>query len=163
VLAGRLRGRDRRRRSLRRRPAAVLLGRAHAPPPRVRHPRAPAGAITKQGPRLVRWAAVEATQRLPGGSKQAAWFHRIADRRGTGIAPRRGRPQAPDPGLLRPARRPGALPGPGTTGGDVNGSGARAARARVCHDPRPGGVVARLIEPARLRPHSWMPPGAAKG
>jgi transposase len=43
------------------------------------------GPITKQGPRLVRWAAVEATQRLPRGSKQAADFHRIADRRGTGI------------------------------------------------------------------------------
>ena len=43
------------------------------------------GPITKQGPRLVRWAAVEATQRLPGGSKQATDFHRIADRRGTGI------------------------------------------------------------------------------
>jgi transposase len=43
------------------------------------------GPITKQGPRLVRWAAVEATQRLPGGSKQAADFHRIADRRGPGI------------------------------------------------------------------------------
>jgi hypothetical protein len=36
-------------------------------------------------PRLVRWAAVEATQRLPRASKQAADFHRIADRRGTGI------------------------------------------------------------------------------
>jgi len=33
----------------------------------------------------VRWAAVEATQRLPGANKQAADFHRIADRRGTGI------------------------------------------------------------------------------
>jgi transposase len=43
------------------------------------------GPITKQGPRLVRWAAVEAVQRLPAGSKQAADFHRIADRRGTGI------------------------------------------------------------------------------
>jgi transposase len=43
------------------------------------------GPITKQGPRLVRWAAVEATQRLPAASKQAADFHRIADRRGTGI------------------------------------------------------------------------------
>jgi transposase len=30
------------------------------------------GPITKQGPRLVRWAAVEAVQRLPGASKQAA-------------------------------------------------------------------------------------------
>jgi transposase len=43
------------------------------------------GPITKQGPRLVRWAAVEAVQRLPRGSKQAADFHRVADRRGTGI------------------------------------------------------------------------------
>jgi transposase len=43
------------------------------------------GPITKQGPRLVRWAAVEATQRLPAASKQAADFHRIADRRGTAI------------------------------------------------------------------------------
>jgi transposase len=43
------------------------------------------GPITNQGPRLVRWAAVEAVQRLPGGSNQAADFHRIADRRGTGI------------------------------------------------------------------------------
>jgi transposase len=43
------------------------------------------GPITKQGPRLVRWAAVEATQRLPRASKQATDFHRIADRRGTGI------------------------------------------------------------------------------
>jgi transposase len=42
------------------------------------------GPITKQGPRLVRWAAVEATQRLPK-AKQATDFHRIADRRGTGI------------------------------------------------------------------------------
>jgi transposase len=104
VLAGRLRGRDRQRGPLRRRPAAVLLGRTHP-----RHHESDTtvrrGPITKQGPRLVRWAAVEATGRLPGGSKQAAWFHRIADRRGTGITPRRGRPQAPDPGLLRPARR----------------------------------------------------------
>jgi transposase len=43
------------------------------------------GPITKQGPRLVRWAAVEAVQRLPGASKQAADCHRIADRRGIGI------------------------------------------------------------------------------
>jgi transposase len=43
------------------------------------------GPITNQGPGLVRWAAVEATQRLPKASKQAADLHRIADRRGTGI------------------------------------------------------------------------------
>ena len=41
VLAGRLRSRDRRRPPLRRRPPAVLLGRAHASSPRVRHHRAP--------------------------------------------------------------------------------------------------------------------------
>jgi hypothetical protein len=62
----------------------VLLGRADAPPPRVRHHRA-SRPITKQGSRLVRWAAVEAVPRLPGTTKQAADFHRIADRRGTGI------------------------------------------------------------------------------
>jgi len=38
---GRVRGRDRRRGSFRRRPTAVLLGGAHAAPPRVRHHRAP--------------------------------------------------------------------------------------------------------------------------
>jgi transposase len=43
------------------------------------------GPITKQGSRLVRWAAVEAVQRLPGTTKQAADFHCIADRRGKGI------------------------------------------------------------------------------
>ena len=43
------------------------------------------GPITKQGPRLVRWAAVEAVQRLPGASKQPPTCHRIADRRGIGI------------------------------------------------------------------------------
>jgi len=92
------------------------------------------GPITKQGPRLVRWAAVEATQRLPSGSKQAAWFHRIADRRGTSHRPRRCRPQAPHPGLLRPARRPGPLPGPVSGGGRMNGSGA-ARRVLVCVMP----------------------------
>jgi hypothetical protein len=118
------------------------------------------GPITKQGPRLVRWAAVEATQRLPGASKQAAWFQRIADRRGTSGWSRRRRPQAAHPGLLRPARWPGALPGVGAKAGDVNGSGA-AGRVLVGVMTPPGGVVAPLIEPARLRPHSSMPPCAA--
>src|SRR6266508_3454575 len=44
------------------------------------------GPITKQGPRLVRWAAVKATQRLPAASKQAADFHHIADRAAPGSA-----------------------------------------------------------------------------
>lgn len=43
------------------------------------------GHITKQGSRLVRWAAVEAIQRLPVDFKLRADRDRIADRRGTGI------------------------------------------------------------------------------
>lgn len=44
------------------------------------------GAITKQGSKLVRWAAIEAVQRLSPNSKQAADFMRIATRRGNKIA-----------------------------------------------------------------------------
>jgi transposase len=44
------------------------------------------GPITKQGSRLARWAAVEAAQRLPSGSKFASDFERIAARRGRKIA-----------------------------------------------------------------------------
>lgn len=43
------------------------------------------GAITKQGSRLVRWAAVEAVQRLPIDCKLRADRDRIATRRGTSI------------------------------------------------------------------------------
>ena len=39
----------------------------------------------------------------------------------------------------------------------MTGSGA-ARRVLVWVMTPPGGVVARLIEPARLRPHSSMPP-----
>ena len=44
------------------------------------------GHITKQGSRLVRWAAVEAIQRLPADVKLRADRDRIADRRGRNIA-----------------------------------------------------------------------------
>ena len=44
------------------------------------------GRITKQGSRLVRWAAVEAIQRLPAEFKLRADRDRIADRRGRNIA-----------------------------------------------------------------------------
>ena len=44
------------------------------------------GPITKQGSRLVRWAAVEAVQLLPAGSKLRADRDRIAARRGTNVA-----------------------------------------------------------------------------
>jgi Transposase and inactivated derivatives len=40
------------------------------------------GAITKQGSRLVRWAAIEAVQHLPKGSPLRATYDRIIERRG---------------------------------------------------------------------------------
>lgn len=44
------------------------------------------GSITKQGSRLVRWAAIEATSNRRGGPKLRADFSRIAERRGTAKA-----------------------------------------------------------------------------
>jgi len=43
------------------------------------------GHVTKQGSRLVRWAAVEAVQRLPYDRKLRADRDRIAGRRGRAI------------------------------------------------------------------------------
>ncbi len=43
------------------------------------------GPITKQGSKLVRWAAVEAVQKLRHGSKQRADFVRIAERYGRNV------------------------------------------------------------------------------
>ena len=40
------------------------------------------GEMTKQGSRLVRWAVIEGTVRYHGGTKLAADYHRIAERRG---------------------------------------------------------------------------------
>jgi transposase len=44
------------------------------------------GSISKQGSRLVRWAAIEAVSRYHGTSRIAADYHRIAARRGRNIA-----------------------------------------------------------------------------
>ena len=44
------------------------------------------GHITKQGSKLVRWAAIEAVQRHPTTTKIAADKHRIEARRGKNIA-----------------------------------------------------------------------------
>ena len=43
------------------------------------------GRITKQGSRLVRWAAVESVQSLPGHTRVGALRDRVADRRGRNI------------------------------------------------------------------------------
>jgi hypothetical protein len=83
--------------------------------------------------RLVRWAAVEATQRLPAASKQAADFHRIADRRGTGI----GRVAAARRllTLVYYGLRDGQCPA-WRQGRRCERLGRSPARARVCHAPR---------------------------
>ena len=44
------------------------------------------GPITKQGSRLVRWAAIEAISRNRGGTWIQHDYHRIADRRGRNVA-----------------------------------------------------------------------------
>lgn len=44
------------------------------------------GRITKQGSRLVRWAAIESVQRLPKNSQLAAFRDKIAAKRGHNIA-----------------------------------------------------------------------------
>ena len=44
------------------------------------------GKATKQGSRLVRWAAVEAISKMRGGPKLKVDYHRIADRRGKYVA-----------------------------------------------------------------------------
>ncbi len=43
------------------------------------------GRITKQGSRLVRWAAIEAVQRLPAHTRLGAMRDRIGERRGRNI------------------------------------------------------------------------------
>jgi hypothetical protein len=40
------------------------------------------GRITKQGSRLVRWAAIEAVQRCGTGTRIGAYRERVAERRG---------------------------------------------------------------------------------
>jgi hypothetical protein len=80
----RVRGRDRRRRPLRRRPSVVLLGRTHPASPRVRHYRAPR-PDHQTGPKAGPLRRRRGHPAPPRGSKQAGDFHRIADRRGTGI------------------------------------------------------------------------------
>jgi transposase len=44
------------------------------------------GRTTKQGSRLLRWAAVEAISKMRGGPKLKIDYHRIADRRGINVA-----------------------------------------------------------------------------
>ena len=100
------------------------------------------GRITKQGSRLVRWAAVEAMQRVAGHTRPGATP-------GPGRRPpwpqhrRRGRrPGTAHSGLLRAARPPHPRPQPAAgRAGDQPTGGMRPPRAvvgagRAGHDPR---------------------------
>ena len=68
------------------------------------------GRITKQGSRLVRWAAVEAVQRLPAHTRLGQLRDRVADRRGRNIGVVAAARELIDAGVLRPARSPRPLP-----------------------------------------------------
>ena len=95
------------------------------------------GHITKQGSRLVRWAAVEAVQRQRGDTPIRAHHHRVADRRGKNIgrvaAARKlvtlvyyGLTDGRDP---LPGRRRRVTPGPGAARCELaNSHGPRALR-----------------------------------
>ena len=134
------------------------------------------GRITKQGSRLVRWAAVESVKRLGPHTRVGALRDRVADRRGGNIgavaaarqqveyvfyALRDGHVRA----LQHPSPGGGMRPAPTTV--------HRSVAGRAGHDPHgPSAARSRvLIDPDRPdAAHPIMPPGrdltadhAAKG
>ena len=68
------------------------------------------GRITKQGSRLVRWAAIEAVQKLPARTRLGALRDRVADRRGRniGVVAAAADDRQPPPGACPPAGDTGA-------------------------------------------------------
>ena len=96
------------------------------------------GHITKQGSKLVRWAAVEAIQRQPDSTKIARDRKRIEDRRGRNIAKVGCGPQTAHPRLLRAARRTHPRAGPPQQREHLG----RNARGRaIVSPPYPGAVA----------------------
>ena len=94
------------------------------------------GHITKQGSRLLRWAAVEAVSGAVRDPQITAIKRRVGDRRGRNIGRVAAARRSPHARLLRPARRRASVASPTLTRRDV-GHGHDAARER--HDP-PAGV-----------------------
>ena len=86
------------------------------------------GPITKQGSRLVRWAAIEAVQRTRPAANWPADRTRIITARGRNIGVVAAARRAAHPGLLRPARR--TDPRAGRRAGRVSGFGPGRARGR---------------------------------
>jgi transposase len=67
-------------------PAALCSWSGLTPKHRESDGKAHRGRTTKQGSRLVRWAAIEAISKMRGGPKLKIDYHRIADRRGINVA-----------------------------------------------------------------------------
>jgi Transposase IS116/IS110/IS902 family len=100
------------------------------------------GRITKQGSRLVRWAAVESVQILPKTSHVGQIRDRVAARRGRNIGVVAAAPPAAGVRLLCAARPPRRGVMTCTARADQSCGVAHAA-ARVCSALVAAGVVAR--------------------
>ena len=102
------------------------------------------GRITKQGSRLVRWAAIESVKTVPGATRVGALRDRVADRRGRNIGAVAAARTPARVRLLRAARPPRPRPGPTppAEGGMSPASRSSLVGAgRAGHDPRSTGVV----------------------
>ena len=125
------------------------------------------GRITKQGSRLVRWAAVESVQILPANTTVGQIRDRIAARRGHNIGVVAAARRQARVRLLRAARPP--RPGPGTHPPGRRHEAASTTRSvagRAGHDPQPAAWSPLLIDPDRPstpRTPSCRPLRAAKG
>ena len=119
------------------------------------------GKITKQGSKLVRWAALETIVRYHGGPPLRDHFHRIAERRGTNKA------------RIATARRLLTLVYYGLRDGEIRclqqpvaaSSSDTTQATRKRHDSHPGGDVDELIESLRVvaRPHHALWGGQMPG
>jgi len=92
------------------------------------------GHITKQGSRLVRWAAVEAVAHQRGDTALRALQHRVADRRGRSIGRVAAARKLVTLVYYGLKRRRGPLPGPGR--GVTPGPDAAWRELAICHGPR---------------------------
>lgn len=119
------------------------------------------GSITKQGSRLVRWAAVEAVQRAPKGSPMRRTYDRIVER---AAAPARTWPRSRPPASCSPWSTTGYATGRSAAsrrGPRDRRTGSRFARDRKGSDRH--AAVAKLIGPANRTRTAPCRPAAAKG
>ena len=106
-----VRGRDRRRAPVPRPGAAGVVGGAD-PEASESDSHVHRGRITKQGSRLVRWAAIESVQALGPGTGAGRLKRRVGDRRGRNIGKTAAARQQAGVRVLRPARRARAVADP---------------------------------------------------